>query len=244
MMKIFLGYGYNPRDAWVEDLVVRLIHSFGDTALTGKEIQGMQLDEGVRTQISASDALIGFTTRRDPTGSAGTWTTHQWVRDELLTAANAQPQIPFVEVRETQVALDEGMLANRARITYDEAHRDRCLVEIATVIGRWYQQAAASAGFLLEFLPEDFSREILPLLRDPDLRCLYRILREQDIDAGPDIVTPILKLRGRMAIRTRPVPRDAMIQVEVWKGKSALLWTSDWQLVDSRVINLDGSRTS
>jgi hypothetical protein len=46
------------------------------------------------------------------------------------------------------------MLANRARITYDEAQRDRCLVEIALAIGRWHRQAAASGRFLLELLPD------------------------------------------------------------------------------------------
>jgi hypothetical protein len=228
----------------IEDLVFRLIESFGDTVVSGKEIYGNRLDEGVRTQILASDALFGFTTRRDPGGTAGMFTTHQWVRDELVTAANAQPLIPFVEVRETQVESQDGMPGNRARITYDEAQRDRCLVEIASAIGRWHQQAAASGRFLLEFLPDDFSKEILPLLQDPDLRCVYRVLKEEKVDAEPDVITPIRKLRGRMAIRTGPVPRDAMIQVEVWQGRSRLLWASEWQAVESRIINLERSHAS
>jgi hypothetical protein len=240
-MKIFVGYGYNPRDAWIDDFVGRLIASFGDAMVSGKEIYGGNLDAGVRAEIEASDALIGFTTRRDPAAATGTWTTHQWVRDELLTAAGAQPPIPFVEVRETQVEVQGGMLANQARITYDEAQRDRCLVEIAAAIGRWHRQAAASSSFLLELLPDDFSKEIHPLLQDPDLRCVYRVLKEREVDAEPDVVTPLRKLRGRMAIRTSPVPRDAMIQVEVWQGKSKLLWVSEWQAVESRIINLDRS---
>lgn len=240
-MKIFIGYGYNPRDKWIEDLVFPLVESFGDDVVSGKEIFGQELDDGVRGEIAESAALIGFATRRDSIGSGGTWTTHQWVRDELLTAANAQPPIPFVEVRETQVDGQGGMLANRARITYDEAQRDRCLVDIATVIGRWHRQAAASGSFLLELLPDDFSKEIRPLLQDPDLRCLYRVLEEDEMDAGSDVVTPIRRLRGRMAIRTGPVPRDALIQVEVWQGRSKLLWASEWQKVDSRIINLDKS---
>jgi hypothetical protein len=209
--------------------------------VTGREIYGNRLDQGVRTEILESDALFGFTTRRDPSGIAGMWTTHQWVRDELLTAANAQPPIPFVEVRETQVESQEAMLGNRARITYDEAQRDLCLVEIASAIGRWHRQAAASGKFLLELLPDDFSKEISPLLQDPDLRCIYRVLKEEEVDAGPEVITPIRRLRGRMAIRTGPVPRDAMIQVEVWQGRSKLLWASEWQAVESRIINLERS---
>lgn len=240
-MKIFVGYGYNQRDKWIEDLVFSLVESFGDDVVSGKEIFGQKLDDGVRGEIAESDALIGFTTRRDSIGG-GTWTTHQWVRDELLTAAHAQPPILFVEVRETQVDDQGGMLGSRARITYDEAQRDRCLVDIATAIGRWHRQATASKGFLLELLPDDFSKEIRPLLQDPDLRCIYRVLEENEMDAGSDITTPIRKLRGgRMAIRTGPVPRDAMIQVEVWQGRSKLLWASEWQAVESRIINLDKS---
>jgi hypothetical protein len=50
-MKIFVGYRYNPRDAWIEDLVFRLIEAFGDQVVSGKEIFGENLDDGVRTEI-------------------------------------------------------------------------------------------------------------------------------------------------------------------------------------------------
>jgi hypothetical protein len=35
-MKIFVGYGYNARDPWIEDLVFRLIKAFGDEPTHGK----------------------------------------------------------------------------------------------------------------------------------------------------------------------------------------------------------------
>ena len=42
-MKIFVGYGYNDRDKWIEDLVFPLIEAFDDTPVAGKEIFGNKL---------------------------------------------------------------------------------------------------------------------------------------------------------------------------------------------------------
>ena len=224
-MKIFVGYGYNPRDAWIEDSVFRLIRAFGDEVTTGKEIFGQILDNGVRAEIALSHALIGFTTRRDPIGAMGTWTTHQWVKDELTTAANALPPIPFVEVRETQVDPQGGMVGALASITYDEQHRDRCLVDLAEAIGGWHRRPT---GFEIELMPEDFAREIRPLLlRDPHLRCGYHVLASDGTEEGPEFRTNILRRPGRLAIRTGAVSRDAAIMVKIWSGTNHLLWSSD-----------------
>lgn len=39
-MKIFVGYGYNARDAWIEDLVFRLIKAFADEPVHGRVTYG------------------------------------------------------------------------------------------------------------------------------------------------------------------------------------------------------------
>ena len=89
-------------------------------------------------------------------------------------------------------------------------------------------------------MPEEFSREIAPLLRDPDLRCIYRVLGKDDTDEGPEQPATIRKLPGRQIIvRTGAVPEDASIMVEVWMGKRKLLWDSNWQPVSSRTIYLE-----
>ena len=236
-MKICVGYGYDVRDAWIEDSVFRLVKAFGDEVTSGKEIFGQNLDSGVRNEIARSHALIGFTTRRDPIGAMDTWTTYQWVKDELATAATAQPPIPFVEVRETQVDTQGGMLGGRARITYDEQHRDRCLVDLAEAIGGWHRLPRA---FEIELMPEDFAKEVRPLLlRDPGLRCRYHVLARDGTEEGPEFPTTILKRPGRLAIRTGAVSRDAAIMVKIWSGTNQLLWSSDWQPVESRIIYLE-----
>jgi hypothetical protein len=232
-MKIFVGYGYNDRDTWVEDLVFPLILALGDEVVTGKEIFGEKLDDGVRSEIGESDALIGFTTRRDPLAGGNSWTTHEWVRDELLYAANLKPPIPFVEVRETQVDPQFGMLIGRARINYEEKARDRCLVELAQTISRWHHSAAS---FQVDLMPEDFSNEIRPKLGDSGLRCVYQVLNKK-WEEGQEIDTPIRPFPGRLAIRTGAVPRDAMIRVAVYQDRERL-WSSRWQPVESRTIHL------
>lgn len=210
-----------------------LLVALGDEVVSGKAIYGEKLDDGVRAEIAQSDALIGFTTRREPLAAGNSWTTHEWVRDELLYAATLKPPSPFVEVRETQVDPQFGMLVGRARINYDEKARDHCLIELAQTISRWHH---TSASFQVELMPEDFSTDIRPRLGDRDLRCVYRVLNNK-WEEGPEIPKPMYRLQGRLAIRTDPVPRDARIMVAVYYH-GELLWSSDWQRVESRIIHL------
>jgi hypothetical protein len=239
-MKIFIGYGYNPRDAWIEDLVFRVIRAFNDEPVHGKETYGNALDAAVCEEIQDSDAMIGFRTRREQI-SGNMWKTHPWVDDELLVAANHSKSIPVLEVRESLVEEPAGMLQQKLqgmqRINCDEQRRDYCLVEIAQALGRWHRQRS-SVQFTL--LPEEFAPAIRPLLRNPDLRCVYRILNEKDTDIGLEKKATIHRLpRGQMAIRTAAIPENASIMVEVWMGQRQLLWSSDLQPVDSRTIQLE-----
>jgi hypothetical protein len=89
-------------------------------------------------------------------------------------------------------------------------------------------------------MPEDFLREIVPLLRDPDLRCIYRVLGKNDTEEGPERSATILRLPARqIVVRTGAVPEDASIKVEVWDGRRRRLWDSVWQPVNSRTIYLE-----
>ena len=63
-MKIFVGYGYNDRDKWIEKMVFPIIKAFGSEVESGETIYDGAIPDGVRNKIRRSDALIGFTTRR------------------------------------------------------------------------------------------------------------------------------------------------------------------------------------
>jgi len=77
-MRIFVGYGYNIRDKWVEDYVFPLLLAFGCEVVHGKAVYGGTLPDEVMKSIRTADAAIGFTTRREAI-TAGQFKTHDWV---------------------------------------------------------------------------------------------------------------------------------------------------------------------
>jgi hypothetical protein len=224
-MKIFVAYGYNDRDRWVETLVFPIIRAFGDEVVTGEELQGEQITDAVRRKIQGSDALVAFVTRREEIGP-GRWTTHRWVTDELAHALALGR--PVVEVRESGVDDQGGIGGDRQRIAYDERQRDRCLVELVKTLGRWHQ----ARDVQLKLLPETFAQAVFPLLRHPRLRCTYRLL--VDDEESEDIPTRILPITGGLFIRARGVPPEALLQVHVeCEGRS---WTSSYESTDALSI--------
>ena len=50
-MKVFVGFGYNQRDAWIKELIFPLIKFFDGEILTGEDIYGEVLTDGVRNKI-------------------------------------------------------------------------------------------------------------------------------------------------------------------------------------------------
>jgi hypothetical protein len=227
-MKIFVGYGYNDRDRWVERLVFPLIKAFGDEVVDGKELFGQQISEAVRSKIDDSDALIGFTTRRDQ-GPDGTWTTHQWVHDELVHALGRR--IPRVEVREVGVQGQDGMLGGLQRIPYAEAERDLLLVELARAISKWHERGRIR----MQLSPQELVAELWPLLRSPDLRCTYRFLVGDE--ESPPLPAVIRKINQGLFLVAKDVPREALIQVQV--EHRSIFWTSAYQTTDSLDVKLE-----
>ena len=108
-MRVFVGYGYNDQDRWVEEYVFPLVSAFGCDALHGRAVYGGALPEEVIRVIRTSDAMIGFTTRKEAAG-ANQFRTHDWVVQELVTANAQEPRIPWVEVRQEGVISPGGIL--------------------------------------------------------------------------------------------------------------------------------------
>src|SRR5262245_59535417 len=136
-MRLFVSYGFNDRDRWVEELVFPLLRATGCDVVHGKTEYGNGLAHSIRDTILDCDALIGFATRRELVGNR--WSTHRWVIEELATAFG---RLPVIEVRENGVDPQPGMLIGHHLISYEETHRDRCLVDIAQVAARLRENAA------------------------------------------------------------------------------------------------------
>jgi len=169
-MRIFIGYGYNEHDKWVEEYVFPLIAAMDCERSHGKAVYGRALSEEIIKAIRASDAMIGFTTRRQ-TSDNGEFRTHDWVVQELITAATARdPLIPWVEVREEGVRSPGGILegAGAQRIDYRETDRAGCLVQIAQAVQRFQEQTNIT---MVRLGPAPATEDISSLLHDASFNC-------------------------------------------------------------------------
>jgi hypothetical protein len=233
-MKIFVGYGYNERDEWVEDLVFPLIEAFGDSPVEGKAIFGADLDDGVRGLIKECDALMGFATRRDEPDQNGVWKTHRWVIEEIATANAQVPKIPFVEVREVGVDPQLGIGVGKAHIRYDEKARDRCLVALAQTISRWHTDMRVWA---LQLQPDAFIEAIRPRIGDGNLRCNFQLINPNNGKETGVIATSIVRQREGLFVYLNNLPSERLVRLQVSCG-AKFLWASEYQNPDTRFISL------
>lgn len=156
-MKVFVGYGYNERDAWIKNLVFPIIEAFGHEVISGEEMEGENIAEGVISRIKSSDVLIGFLTRRGDKSEQGQYKTHQWVKDEITTAVTNSREI--IVVIETDIDEDykSRITQDRQHIAYDEKHRDQFLVKLVKIISRWPNK---DSSLRITLMPKDFCNEI------------------------------------------------------------------------------------
>src|ERR1035437_5542821 len=133
-MRVFLGYGYNDRDEWIKRDVFPILEAMNLEIVSGKEMHGDVLQEGVKERIESSDGLIGFSTLRLGQKKAD-FGSHIWVRDEMAYALALKKHV--VEVREKQVNIGEGLVGDRQRIELDPKDRLRCIAELVKVVSSW-----------------------------------------------------------------------------------------------------------
>jgi hypothetical protein len=132
-MRIFVGFGYNERDQWIETQVFPILRGMGFTVVDGKDLHGEVLNATVQARIDQSDAAVGFFTVREGQGGAE-FNSHMWVKDELVYA-NAKGK-PIIPVREEGVRVPDGLLGNRQYITLRQNDRLGCMAELAGALGR------------------------------------------------------------------------------------------------------------
>ena len=132
-MRVFVGFGYNERDQWIEKQVFPILSSMGFTVVHGKAMQGKELPPEIKSRIEQSDAAIGFLTIREGQEQAE-FNSHVWVLSEMVYAdAKGKPIIP---VKEDSVHDPRGLLGNRQFITLRQNDRLACVVELVETLGR------------------------------------------------------------------------------------------------------------
>lgn len=132
-MKIFVGYGYNERDKWIEERVFPILRCAGFTVVHGKDMHGLHLQPEVARRLDQSDAAVGFFTMRDGAVDLE-FNSHIWVRDEMLYAIGKGK--PIVPVKENGVQLQEGLLGNRQYIPLNQEDRLACVAELLEALGQ------------------------------------------------------------------------------------------------------------
>jgi hypothetical protein len=222
MMKLFVAYGYNAHDQWVKDLVIPIAQAFRFEVVTGEQTYGGAIPQTVLRKIQTSDAVIAFTTQRDPMAN-GAWTTHHWVLQEMA-AAMAHGR-PVVEVRDLGVEAQVGMQQGLQRIDYDEKNRELCLIKIVEALGTLRFNAMVEVQLLLPAQALEF---IGPLAKESgQLSCSYTY-KDGSYKSSP-YPTEVEAIKGGLFITIRDVPLDALIQVRLQaNGKT---WSSDYDSV-------------
>lgn len=168
-MKVFVGFGYNDRDSWIEEQVFPILRGMGFGVVDGKDMHGQTLQPGVQSRIEQSDAAIGFFTMREGQGQAD-FNSHIWVRDEMVYA-NAKGK-PIIPVKEEGTKIPDGLLGNRQYISLRQDDRLACVVELVGALGqrnirrlkldpegddlrRSLQQWRRTPGFVIQYRTQD-----------------------------------------------------------------------------------------
>jgi hypothetical protein len=231
-MRVFIGYGYNDRDRWIERYVFPLVEAFGCKVVHGKVAYGGALPPEVIDLIRGSDAMLGFTTRRDAAGPSQ-FTTHPWVVQELVAAYSQAPSIPFVEVREDSVVSPGGMLdaVDAQRIDYRESDRAACLLQTAQALRRLIDKLKIVT---VRFGPSAVVDQISVFLDDPGFSAVCQVLRGTTIlTAQPVAVFP---KQGGLFANLRGIAEGDFVRIRVsargqtWKSVFESLDVVDVQL--------------
>lgn len=217
-MKVFIGFGYNDNDKWIQQLVIPLIEALGCEVITGEDMQGEILSQGVIERIEDSDVCIGFLTKRGKEANHdGTFPTHKWVIEELTTGLNKGK--PVFEIREKGVDLQKGITGDRQRFDFDET--PKVLLEVVKFVMKEKNKLSAKIFMLL---PLEILAEIRPYLANDDITCSYRFMYKTKY-YEPE-VTKLEKFQGGYGVIIKKIPNeDALIEIKI-KGPNRLSWSS------------------
>jgi|SRR5580692_7492854 hypothetical protein len=204
-MRIFVGFGYNDRDRWIEDQVFPILRGMGFNVVDGKDMHGQILQPVVQSRIEQSDAAIGFFTLREGQGDAE-FNSHMWVKDEMVHA-NAKGK-PIIPVREDGTNVPDGLLGNRQYIQLRQNDRLACVVELVGALGRRNIRR-------LKLDPEgdELRRSLQQWRRTTGFIVQYRTQDEEGVESGYQQGRLELVDQG-FYLNVSDVPKRAYVEVE------------------------------
>jgi hypothetical protein len=226
-MRVFVGFGYNDRDHWIEEQVFPILRGMAFTVVHGKDMHGEILQPEVQSRIEQSDATIGFFTIREGQGEAD-FNSHMWVKDEMVYAlAKGKPLVP---VKEEGVKVPAGLLGDRQYIPLRQDDRLACVVELVKALGRRNIRR-------LKLDPEDdnLRRDLHRWQRNPAFVIQYRT-REDGLDS-PFRQGRLEEVDQGFYLNVSDVPKEALVDVEgILEG--AIRFSSGWVSADAVQVKI------
>jgi hypothetical protein len=193
-MRVFLAFGYQSHESWVWEQVRPILEAFDITVDSGRELRGKPIDDEVRRLIKGSDAVVGFLLRRSRNYDLVSWTTSDYVRQEIEIGLAEGKSV--IQVVERGVPAPGGFLDRLQRLPYRSKARDAFLVEFTSHIRAWVQGAV-----FVRLTPQALLDDI-DAAGDPTPSCDYEIM---DHDGNPVLDKPqkvrILTMGGSLVVK-------------------------------------------
>ena len=154
MRDVFLSYHYDEPNTRIARQIEDLVESHNLRARTGDVLGGGALIDEIKYQIDFADALIAVLTR-DQQLPNGSWTTQEYVRNELQHARDANKlAIALVE----QGVGVTGLYKENEFIPYASTDALPAFLRLSRTIWSWKNRAGRTVK--LQLLPEAVATEI------------------------------------------------------------------------------------
>jgi hypothetical protein len=194
----------------------------------GKDLHGNILQPQVKSRIEQSDAAVGFFTIRDGQGDAD-FTSHIWVRDELIHA-NALNK-PIIPVREENVKVPDGLLGNIPYVELRQKDRLACVVGIVRGLGtRDMRRVKLDAS-------DELRQNLHQWRKSKDFEICYRTQNaETGVETDPQ-TGRLEELEQGFYLNVAGLPKGHYVEVEgLLKGESK--FSSAWSSADAVTVKI------
>lgn len=228
-MRVFIGYGYNERDEWIERDVFPILQAMNLEIISGKDMHGEVLQEEVKERIESSDGLIGFSTLRLGQENAD-FGSHIWVRDEMAHALALRKHV--VEVREKDVKIAEGLIGDRQRIELDPKDRLRSIAELVKVVSAWSMRR-----LLLVPKDADLEKRIHRALVRDELLVAYRCRTGNSISKRKE--GRIERVNKGLYLNAIGLPDNSLVEIEGSTKAEGVIFNTGWASADLVRIEFD-----
>lgn len=225
MERIFIAFGFNPKDRAIVGDIELILRSFGILPDGGEILGGEALDSAILAKIKNNDGLIAVLTRREGPSKQRFST---WVQSELIAANTLQKHaIAFVE---KGLKLPSGLFSQNERIDYDPEDPLPAFLKLVRIIGEWKRTAGRRLKAIL--LPDELAQIVRVKLRDnPDfVRCEYRFIRDGQAESEWQTAVLSPEVGGTLAY-LRGAKDDLMIEMRIkvpdqtWTSAYSQQWT-------------------